>query len=154
MGKGHDFEKQVASWFTRQGFTAELNELVRGKVSKRAYEVDVHASKQKKIRKNLLMKKWIRYDVWVECKNLKKPVKRSHINALIRKAQDLKKGYEEGFEDWYADILMVFSTSGFDVDAIRIGNESDVYLVDVNKTYNFMGNMTKSDFNELIESAY
>jgi len=68
-------------------------------------------------------------DGWVECKNLKTPVKRSHVNNLIRKAQDLRKGCEDEIESWYADILMICSTSGFDVDAVRIGDEHGIYLV-------------------------
>jgi len=150
MDKGHDFEKQVASWVTRQGFNTILNELVRGKVSKRAYEVDVHAW--------TIVKRFLRsnkrVDVWVECKNLKNAVKRSHINSLIRKAQDLRKGWDEGFEEWYADLLMVCSTSGFDIDAIRIANEHDIYLVSVDRRYDFIGNMTREDFTELTSSRY
>jgi len=127
-----------------------LNELVRGKISKRAYEVDVHAW----IFIKRILRKNKRVDAWIECKNLKTSVKRMHVNSLIRKAQDLREGWEEGFEEWYADILMIFSTSGFDIDAIRIANEHDIYLVNVDRKYDFVGNMTREGFNELIVSRY
>ena len=150
MSKGHDFEKQAAAWLVRQGFDVELNTLVRGRITKRAYEVDIHATKEKRVM--LINKK--RYDLWVECKNLKTPVKRNHINSLIRKAQDLRKGYQEKFEDWCADILVVFSKSGFDIDAIKIADEYSIYLVSVDKKYNFIGNMTRYNFDELDVSEY
>jgi len=139
----------VARWLNRWGFATERNALVRGKHAKRPYEVDVHAQKQI----GLIRKRQV--NVWAECKNLKKRVNRNHIYNLIMKAKDLREACNSNMEERYPDILMFFSTSGYDSDAIRIANEHNIYLIDTSTNkYQFIGNLQQEDFEELVKSDY
>jgi len=148
--KGAAFEERVARWL-KQAFNFEevkLRELVRGKISKRPYEVDIHASKTIK---GLLRRRPI--DVWVECKTTR--VKRTDVVKLIESARDLRAAWEEGIEEWYPDMLVIVSESGFDVDAIMRANESKVYCILAKpRRYEFVGDLKREDFEACVASEY
>ena len=146
--KGLALERRVASWLRRTyGFSCTTRDLVRGLAVKRPYEVDVHAT----ITKGRIRKKEI--DVWVECKALK--VKRVHITKLITSAEDVRDAAEEGIAEWYPDILMIVSNKGFDIDAIGWADRTGIYCVEAGeRSYRFVGEMTREDFEKLKPSDY
>ena len=145
--KGVKLEERIASWLSRLGYEVITRDLVRGKVAKRPYEVDVHAFKKRFLRG--------RFDVWVECKDIKGNIKRTHITKLVESARDVREGGEEGISEWWPDILMIVATSGFDIDAIRLADKYGIYCVLAKKRgYEFMGKMTREDFENDRKSEY
>lgn len=142
-------EKKVASWLRRLGFETKIRDRVKGKRATRGYEIDVHAWAEKK---RIIGSK--RIDIWVECKALKTTVKRTHVFNFLEKARDLRDAFDDNIEEWFADILMIVSTSGFDHDAIKFADDYGIYLVHYTRTYKFIGEMTREDLLELRESNY
>ena len=149
--KGKALEKQVALWLKRVfGFEVKSSEQVHGASVKRPHEVDVHAWKE--IKRFLGLKRTY-LDVWVECKATR--VKRMHVMKLLEQARDVRDAYEEGKEEWYPHILMIVSSEGFDDDALRLADKYGIYCVLRKKgRYEFVGEMTREDFEEGIESEY
>ena len=116
--KGHKFEKKVARWAKRY-FNADdvkTNILVNGLSSKRPYEVDVHVIKGRFLRK----------DIWIECKNRKSSIKRVDVFKLLSAAKDIEGACKDGREDFYFDRLAIVSTSDFDLDALSYAEDNDV----------------------------
>jgi len=145
--KGVELEDRVAQWLKTQfGYECKKRDLARGKISKRPYEVDIHTMK-----KGLLG--FGRTDVWVECKAYK--IKRTHVTKLVESVRDVKDAAEEEIEDWYPDMLMLVSNKGFDVDAIGLADKYGIYCVKAEKrTFEFVGKMTREDFEEKEQSGY
>lgn len=117
--KGHDFEKKVAKW-AKEFFSAdkvETNILMNGNNVKRPYEIDVHVHKA-----GLLTSE----DIWIECKNIKSSIKRTHMFKLLSSANDIKDACEAGREKFYFDKLVFVSTSNFDVDALSYAAENNI----------------------------
>ncbi len=144
--KGAEFEGRVERWLKRQGFETKTRYLARGKISKRPYEVDVYATKKPSIFSR-------RIHVWVECKTTR--VKRVSVMKLVEAARDVKEAWKKDIEKWHPDILMLVSSSGFDVDAVELANRYRVYCVLAkNSGFEFIGKMSRKDFNSLVESKY
>lgn len=145
--KGVELERRVARWLkSKFGYECKKREQARGKISKRPYEVDIHAIREA----------WFglsRKDVWVECKAYK--VKRAHVTKLVESARDVRDAAEDEIEEWYPDMLMLVSNKGFDVDAVGMADKYGIYCVKAGKrTYEFVGEMTREDFEEGEQSEY
>jgi hypothetical protein len=121
--KGRGFEDQVAAW-ARRRFNADFAkpDWVRGAVGVRPHQVDVHVRKTKRGGHDC-------NDIWIECKNVKGTIKRTHIYKLVNDAQMVYKAWKKRVEDYYFDGLMVVSTSKFDIDARNYANEYGVLCV-------------------------
>lgn len=134
--KGAKLESRVARWLKSQfGYECIKRKLMRGKISKRPYEVDIHARKEG----------WFSdTDLWVECKAYK--IKRTHVTKLVESARDVRDAAEDGIEEWYPDMLMLVSSKGFDVDAIGMANKYCIYCVKAGNKFDFMGKMDRDDF--------
>ena len=145
--RGKELENQVAEIFTDANFEVIQNDLVRGYSVKRPYEVDVHAF----ITEGFLFKK--RLDVWVECKAHN--VKREHIIKLVAAAEDVRLGAEKGIAEWYPDMLLACSNTGFDIDAIGWADTKGVYclLIKHNES-ELIGKMTNDMFRRREPSNY
>ena len=118
--KGHDFEKKVAKW-AKEYFSAdkvETNILMNGNTVKRPYEIDVYVH-----RTVLLL---FGEDIWIECKNIKSSIKRTHIFKLLSSAKDIEDARDAGREKFYFDKLAFVSTSKFDVDALSYAEDNDI----------------------------
>ncbi|UCD14051.1 MAG: hypothetical protein JSW60_01145 [Thermoplasmatales archaeon] len=121
LEKGGEFEKVVAKWAKRK-FQAEKstnNELVKGKTSKRPYEIDVHLFIDGGYWKN-------DRHIWIECKNRKSSIKRTDMHQFKEKAEDIKDAYESDIEDFCFDELVYVSTSKFDGDALGYARKHDI----------------------------
>jgi hypothetical protein len=121
--KGRRFEEQVAAWARRQ-YKPDFAkpDWVRGAVGVRPHQVDVHVRKMKRGRLDC-------DDIWIECKNLKETIKRTHIYKLVNDAQMVYKAFRKGVERFYFNGLMVVSTSRFDIDALNYADEYGVLCV-------------------------
>ncbi|HDQ06340.1 MAG TPA: hypothetical protein ENN36_06445 [Candidatus Bathyarchaeota archaeon] len=141
---GAKLEKRVARWLSSQfGYTCKTRELMRGKISKRPYEVDIHAHH----------KGWFsQHDLWVECKAYR--VKRTHVTKLVESARDVRDACENKIEEWYPDMLMLVSNKGFDVDAIGMADKYDIYCVKAGKTFEFAGGLDREDFENKEKSDF
>lgn len=141
---GVKLERRIARWLKSQfGYECKKRELMRGKISKRPYQVDIHAQD----------KGWFsQTDVWVECKAYR--IKRTHVTKLVESARDVQDAVEDGIEEWYPDMLMLVSNKGFDVDAIGMADKYGIYCVKVGKTYEFVGEMDRKDFGNKEASEY
>jgi len=145
--KGVELEERVASWLRGLDYDVIVRDLVRGLVVKRPYEVDVHAVKRRFLRSPI--------HIWVECKDIKSNIKRTHIMKLVESARDVKDAEMEGVAEWAPDILMIVATSGFDIDAIRFADKYGVYCVLAKKRgYIFVGEMAREDFDKNVKSDY
>lgn len=142
---GLNLEKRVARWLKSQfdWTSVKTRELMRGKISKRPYEVDIHAQKKGWGGQN---------DLWVESKAYR--IKRTHVTKLVESARDVKDAVEDEIEEWYPDMLMLVSNKGFDVDAIGMANKYDIYCVKAGKSFEFVGDMDREDFESKEESEY
>ena len=123
--KGHEFEKKVARWAKRY-FDADLvetNILMNGLRVKRPYEIDVHVYWES----GLLFKE--EHDLWIECKDMKSSVKRTHIFKLIESAKDIEDACKEGREDFYFDHLAIATTSRFDQDALAYATDHEIACI-------------------------
>jgi len=143
--KGAQLENRVARWLKRLGCECKQNDLVRGKIAKRPYEVDIHATS-----KELLG--LITRHIWVECKAYK--VKRTHMTKLVESARDVRDAYDDELEKWKPDMLMTVSSVGFDIDALGMARKYSIYCVNAGKTFKFVGKMAKQDFLDHVESEY
>jgi len=142
--RGAELEKRVARWLKSQfGYECKKRELMRGKVTKRPHEVDIHARKEG----------WFSTThLWVECKAYK--IKRTHVTKLVESARDVKDAYNDDIEKWCADMLMLVSNKGFDVDAIGMANKYYIYCVNAGRTFAFVGKMDREDFENKETSEY
>lgn len=120
--KGRGFEEQVAAW-ARKRFNTDFArpDLVRGAVGVRPHQVDVHVRKPKRGGDEC--------DIWIECKNLKGTVKRTHISKLVNDAQMVYRAWKKRIERYYFDGLMFVSASKFDIDALNYADEYGVSCV-------------------------
>lgn len=137
--RGVELEGRVARWLKMQfGYESKMRDLARGKISKRPYEVDIHA-----VKKSFLG--FGRTDVWAECKAYK--IKRAHVTKLVESVRDVNDAFEEEIENWRPDILMLVSNESFDVDAVGMADKYGIYCVKAGeRTFEFVGKMTKEDF--------
>jgi len=143
---GVKLEERVARWLKSQfGYKCKKREEMRGKISKRPYDVDVHAYKE-----GLLG--FGRTDVWVESKAYK--IKRTHVSKLVESARDVKDAFEDDIEEWAPDILMLVSNKGFDIDAIGMADKYHIYCVKAERTFEFVGKMSREDFENKETSEY
>lgn len=143
---GLNLENRVAKWLTSQfGYEVKKRDLVRGLVSKRPYEMDVHG-----IKKQLFGLS--KYHLWVECKAYK--IKRAHLTKLVESARDVKEFYENDHVSWKPDMLMLVSTEGFDIDALGLAKRYSIYCVTAGKAFTFEGKMDKSNLENLDGSDY
>ena len=117
--KGRGFEDQVALW-AKKRFNTDFAkpDLVRGAVGVRPHQVDVHVRKTKRGGDD--------HDIWIECKNLKGTIKRTHISKLVNDAQMVYKAWKKRIERYYFDGLVFVSASKFDIDARNYANEYGV----------------------------
>lgn len=113
--KGQSLEKRVAIWVKRTlGWkTTKLRELVRGKTTRRPWEVDIHAEKWLGLR-----------HAWIECKAHK--VKRMHILKLKDAVDDVKEAHDEGIEKWAPNEIIMVSSVGFDSDALALAKKHEI----------------------------
>ena len=146
--KGKGLEDRVAAWLRRtHEYDTKKRELVRGRIVKRPYEVDVHAWKK------TLFGIGMERHLWVECKALK--VKRLHVTKLVESARDVRDAEDDGIEEWKADLLVIASNVGFDIDAVQMADKYDIYCVMVgDRSYEFVGNMSKENFENVDDSDY
>lgn len=114
--KGKSLEDRVEAWVKRTlGYkSTERNIPVRGKISKRPYEIDVHAWKP-------IYLGLSEEHIIVECKALK--VKRIHVMKLNRVFDDICEAYEEGIEKWKPTQAILVSNVGFDIDAKELAKK-------------------------------
>lgn len=144
--KGVDLEKRVASWLKRQfGYKCKKRDLARGKISKRPYEVDIHGVKEE-------LFGLITTHLWVESKAYK--IKRMHVTKLVESARDVKDAHENDIEKWHPSMLMLVSNKGFDIDALGMANKYRIYCVKAGRTFEFVGETTREDFENKEESEY
>lgn len=122
--KGRKFEDQVAAW-ARRKFKADFakTDWAKGAVSPRGHQVDIHVQKRKGPFGAF------GHDIWIECKDIKETVKKTHIDKLVSDAKDAYKAYEKGGEELYYDGLMLVSKSLFDIAALRYADEYDVWCI-------------------------
>lgn len=115
LKKGQTLEKRVAIWAKRTlGWkSTKLRELVRGKTTRRPWEVDVHAKKWMGLR-----------HAWIECKTHR--VKRIHILKLKDAVDDVREAHDEDIEKWAPNEVIMVSGEGFDSDALAIANKYDI----------------------------
>jgi hypothetical protein len=121
--KGRRFEDQVMGW-ARRRFKSDFArpDWVRGAVGVRPHQVDVHVRKWKRGGQDA-------NDIWIECKNVKGTIRRTHIYKLVNDAQMVYKAWKKHIEKFYFNGLMVVSTSKFDIDALNYANEYGVLCV-------------------------
>jgi len=74
--------------------------------------------------------------------------------ASASSTRDVKDAYEDEIEKWCADMLMLVSNKGFDIDAIGMANKYYIYCVKAGRTYEFVGKMDREDFENNEESEY
>ena len=143
---GVNLENRVAKWLVSQfGYEVIKRDLVKGKISKRPYEVDIHGIKGQIFGLSKI-------HLWVECKAYK--IKRTNLTKLIESARDAKDAHDDGHEKWKAHMLMLVSSQGFDIDAIGLAKKYRIYCVHADKNFTFEGKMKRSDFEELEYSEY
>jgi hypothetical protein len=144
---GAKLEKRVARWLkSRFGYKYKKNELVRGKISKRPYEVDVHGIKEE-------IFGIFKTHLWVECKAYK--IKRTQVTKLVESARDVRDLAEDSdIQKWSPSMLMLVSNKGFDVDALGMANKYKIYCVKAGKTYEFVGKRSKGHFEGQEDSNY
>jgi len=143
---GVNLENRVAKWLVSQfGYEVKKRDLARGKHSQRPHEVDIHG-----IKKQLLGLS--KYHLWVECKAYK--IKRVNVSKLVESAIDVKDAESDGIEKWKADMLMLVSSEGFDIDALGLAKKYSIYCVTAGRTFTFEGKMKKSNLEALDESEY
>lgn len=113
--KGSALEKRVAKWVKMQYEydRVKINDRAKGSAVTRGHEIDVHVISDK----GFLSR---RYDVWVECKAVK--VNRDHVMKLKGQVDDVMQAYEEDIEEWRPDEVLIVSSVGFDIDALRLAN--------------------------------
>jgi len=145
--KGTKLESRVASWLQSQfGYKCIKRELARGLITKRPYEVDIHASKK-------VFLGFGGRDVWAESKAYK--IKRTHVTKLVESARDVRDAHEEEIEDWHPNMLMLVSNKGFDVDAIGMADKYRIYCVKAGeRSFQFVGRMDREDFEDGEDSNY
>ncbi|MBN1970219.1 MAG: hypothetical protein JW870_12695 [Candidatus Delongbacteria bacterium] len=144
--KGAKLEGRVARWLKSQfGYKCKKNDLARGKISKRPYEIDVHGIKESVFG---LMKAHL----WVECKAYK--IKRVNVTKLVESAKDVRDAYNDDIEKWEASMLMLVSSKGFDIDALGMANKYDIYCVKADRTFEFVGKMNRENFEDRENSSY
>jgi hypothetical protein len=143
---GVKLENRVARWLKSQfGYKCKKRDLARGKISKRPYEVDIHAIKEE-------LFGVFKTHLWVECKAY--AVKRTHVTKLVESARDVRDAYDDDIEKWSPSMLMLVSNKGFDIDALGMANRYKIYCVNAGKTFNFVGRRERDDFEEKEESNY
>jgi hypothetical protein len=144
---GAKLEKRVARWLrSRFGYKCKKNELVRGKISKRPYEVDIHGIKEE-------IFGLFKTHLWVECKAYK--IKRTQVTKLVESARDVRDLDEESdIQKWSANMLMLVSNKGFDVDAIGMANKYKIYCVKAGRTFEFVSKRSKEHFVDQEGSNY
>lgn len=115
--KGLKFEDKVAKWAKRRfgAYEVEMNILRRGYTQKRPYEIDVCARTDK-------------YDLMIECKNMKQTIKRNIIIDYFGRFEDINEAVHKGIskDDYYFDYVMIVSTSKFEAGALSMANEKEV----------------------------
>ncbi len=118
--KGRKFEEKVAQW-VKTKFKAKqvrTNQYFKGSIAVRPFQIDVVV--------------WTEYPevVWLECKNVKRNIKRTDINKFIYSANDVKNGLplfsgKSSGGNW--DKLIFVSTSSYDTDAIRFAKANNIH---------------------------
>ena len=113
--KGSALEKRVAKWAKMKYDydKVKINDRAKGSAVTRGHEIDVHVVKGKGFLSS-------GYDVWIECKAVK--VNRTHVMKLRGQVDDVKQAYDEEIEEWYPKEVLIVSSSGFDIDALRLAN--------------------------------
>jgi hypothetical protein len=143
---GVKLENRVAKWLKTQfGYKCKKRDLARGKISKRPYEVDIHGIKEEVFGV-------FKTHLWVECKAYN--VKRTHVTKLVESARDVKDANDVDIEKWSPSMLMLVSNHGFDIDALGLANKYHIYSVKVGKSFEFIGKMSRENFEEKEESKY
>jgi hypothetical protein len=72
---------------------------------------------------------------WVECKNLKSNVKRTHVNKLNNSVIDRNKyvkSLKESDNDWLVQKMIIVSAKSFDIDAKSFANEHGIICYEWN----------------------
>ena len=115
LEKGRTLEERVATWAKRTlGWsTTKRGELVRGKTTRRPWEVDVHAEKWRGLR-----------HAWIECKAHR--VRRIHVLKLKDAVDDVREAHDEGIETWAPHEIIMVSSEGFDSDALAVAKKHDI----------------------------
>jgi len=143
---GAKLERRVARWLKTQfGYRCKKNDLARGKISKRPYEMDVHGIKES-------MFGLMKAHLWVECKAYK--IKRVNVTKLVESAKDVREAYDNDIEKWEPSMLMLVSSKGFDIDALGMANKYEIYCVKAGKTFEFVGKMNRENFEDRENSRY
>ena len=143
---GVKLENRVAQWLKSQfGYKCKKRDLARGKISKRPYEVDIHAIKEE-------LFGVFKTHLWVECKAY--TVKRTHVTKLVESARDVKDAFNDNIEKWSPSMLMLVSNKGFDIDALGIANKYKIYCVNAGKTFDFVSKRKREHLEDKEESNY
>ena len=144
---GIKLENRTARWLTSQfKYNCKKRDFARGKISKRPYEVDIHGIKEG------LFKRFSRTHLWVECKAYK--VKRTNVTKLVESARDVEDAKDADIEKWSANLLMLVSNKGFDVDAIGMANKYKIYCVKAGKSFEFVSKRNRDHFKDGEESEF
>jgi len=147
---GLELENRAAKWLNWQfGYECKKRELAltREKSSKKLYEVDVYG-----VYKQFLG--MFKTHLWVECKPYE--IKRTNVAVFVESARDVKTMHKEcgDVQKWCADILMLVSDVGFEVDAVSLANRYNLYCVEAGKSFNFVGKQDRRDFEAKKRSKY
>lgn len=90
------------------------NERVKGKKSIHPFEIDIH----------VVFYKQGTHHLWLECKNLKRKIKRNDVFVLEAKNNDIGSFWTSVF-----DCLGIVSTTDFDSDALSIAKAKNIACI-------------------------
>jgi len=147
---GRYLERRTEQWFKKEfGYNdVDTRVMVTDGVVKNPWQIDVVAWKKTgspfggKIH------------VWVECKSRpvsRKKVSRDIINGFLGVARLINKNPDA----LIPDILMVVTDTVFNEGAVDLGNNHDIYLVEVDKAgFRFVGDLSRDDFKGHRKSKY
>ena len=137
-----NLENRVVNWLNSQ-FRYKCKKYdsitLPGITVKKGYKVDIHG-----VYKTFFGK--IKSHLWVECKEYQ--IKRSNVAVFIESAREVRKLYKKygDVQKWYADILMLVSNIGFEMGALRLADIHNIYCVNANSSFNFVGKHDRRSF--------
>ncbi|MFO8101938.1 MAG: hypothetical protein R6U37_07230 [Dehalococcoidia bacterium] len=130
------FKQSTANWAERRlgAKTTDIHYKANGLAVTDPYEVDVWAHFKGEGAQSDL-------DVWLECRDVEEPVRKSDIMKFVQKGTDVFHAAHTGKQDFWFDRLILVSTSSFDVLALELADQVGVTCVSCDDTtYEFQSN--------------
>lgn len=149
LRSGKKLERRTKWWIKNKfGYNVETSDKVTDGVVKNPWQIDVVAWKETG---GLFGGK---VHVWVECKS--KPVSGKNVSRnIINNFLGIARLIKNNPAAVNPGILMVVTDTCFNEGAINLGNNHDIYLVEVDDTgFRFVGDMSRDDFKHLRKSKY